>query len=46
MEDLIIALGWIGVFAPVSLGAVGSAIGCSVAGQSAVVRCWMSKVVT
>lgn len=35
MEDLIIALGWIGVFAPVALGAVGSAIGCSVAGQSA-----------
>ena len=35
MENLIIALGWIGVFAPVALGAVGSAIGCSVAGQSA-----------
>lgn len=35
MEDLIIALGWVGVFAPVALGAVGSAIGCSVAGQSA-----------
>jgi len=35
MEQLIIALGWIGVFAPVALGAVGSAIGCSVAGQAA-----------
>ena len=35
MEALIIALGWVGVFAPVALGAVGSAIGCSVAGQSA-----------
>ena len=35
MEDLILALGWIGVFAPVALGAVGSAIGCSVAGQAA-----------
>ncbi len=35
MEQLIIAMGWIGVFAPVALGAVGSAIGCSVAGQAA-----------
>ena len=35
MEALIIALGWVGVFSPVALGAVGSAIGCSVAGQSA-----------
>ncbi|WP_067581864.1 ATP synthase subunit C [Endozoicomonas ascidiicola] len=35
MEGLIIALGWVGVFAPVALGAVGSAIGCSVAGQAA-----------
>ncbi|MGY0217572.1 ATP synthase subunit C [Endozoicomonadaceae bacterium StTr2] len=35
MEDFIIALGWLGVFAPVALGAVGSAIGCSVAGQAA-----------
>ncbi|MDP0590095.1 MAG: ATP synthase subunit C [Candidatus Endonucleobacter bathymodioli] len=35
MEGLIITLGWIGIFAPVSLGAVGSSIGCSIAGQSA-----------
>ncbi len=35
MEQLIITLGWVGVFAPVALGAVGSAIGCSVAGQAA-----------
>ncbi|USE35687.1 MULTISPECIES: ATP synthase subunit C [unclassified Endozoicomonas] len=35
MDALIIALGWVGVFAPVALGAVGSAIGCSVAGQAA-----------
>ncbi len=35
MEALIIALGWVGVFSPVALGAVGSAIGCSVAGQAA-----------
>lgn len=35
MEGLILALGWVGVFSPVALGAVGSAIGCSVAGQAA-----------
>ncbi|KEI72730.1 ATP synthase subunit C [Endozoicomonas elysicola] len=35
MDALILALGWVGVFAPVALGAVGSAIGCSVAGQAA-----------
>lgn len=35
MEALIIALGWVGIFAPVALGAVGSSIGCSVAGQAA-----------
>lgn len=35
MDALIIALGWVGVFAPVALGAVGSSIGCSVAGQAA-----------
>ena len=35
MENLIMALGWVGIFSPVALGAVGSAIGCSVAGQAA-----------
>lgn len=35
MESLIMALGWIGVFAPVGLGAVGSSIGCAIAGQAA-----------
>ena len=35
MEPLILALGWIGIFAPVSLGAVGSIIGCARAGQAA-----------
>lgn len=36
MELLIITLGWIGVFAPVALGAIGSAVGCTRAGQAAV----------
>lgn len=36
MENTILALGWLGVFAPLALGAVGSVIGCSRAGQSAI----------
>lgn len=35
MEPLIIMLGWLGIFAPIALGAVGSIIGCSRAGQAA-----------
>ena len=36
MENMILALGWLGVFAPLALGAVGSIIGCSRAGQAAI----------
>ncbi|WP_317928664.1 ATP synthase subunit C [Halioxenophilus sp. WMMB6] len=35
MNELILGLGWFGVFAPVALGAIGSVLGCSVAGQAA-----------
>lgn len=35
MESIIFILGWIGIFAPTALGAMGSAIGCSKAGQAA-----------
>jgi len=35
MEPFIILLGWIGIFAPLALGAAGSMIGCSRAGQAA-----------
>jgi V/A-type H+-transporting ATPase subunit K len=35
MEQLIIALGWLGIFAPVALGAMGSCYGCAVAGRAA-----------
>jgi V/A-type H+-transporting ATPase subunit K len=35
MDTFMIALGWIGIFAPTALGAVGSIIGCSRAGQAA-----------
>lgn len=35
MEGYIITLGWIGVFAPLALGAIGSMVGCSRGGQAA-----------
>lgn len=35
MEPLILMLGWIGIFAPVALGAIGSIVGCARAGQAA-----------
>ncbi len=36
MSDFMLILGWVGLYAPVALGAVGSIIGCSVAGQAAI----------
>jgi len=36
MESVILTLGWLGVFAPLALGAIGSIIGCSRAGQAAI----------
>ena len=35
MDSLILVLGWAGIFAPLALGAVGSMIGCMIAGQAA-----------
>ncbi|MGN6135823.1 MAG: ATP synthase subunit C [Aureliella sp.] len=35
MDTLMIALGWVGIFAPTALGAIGSIIGCARAGQAA-----------
>lgn len=35
MDQIIIALGWIGIYAPVALGSIGSAYGCARAGQAA-----------
>ena len=35
MEFIGLALGWVGIFTPVALGAIGSIIGCSRAGQAA-----------
>jgi len=36
MNELILAMGWFGIFAPVALGAIGSVMGCAIAGQSAI----------
>lgn len=35
MDTFVLILGWIGAFAPVALGAIGSVIGCTRAGQAA-----------
>ena len=36
MNDLVLALGWAGLYAPMALGAIGSIIGCGIAGQAAI----------
>ena len=41
MNDFVIVLGWIGLYAPMALGAVGSIMGCAVAGQAAIGACWI-----
>jgi V/A-type H+-transporting ATPase subunit K len=35
MSDVLVGLAWLGVFAPVALGAIGSVIGCALGGQAA-----------
>ena len=35
MDSIISVMGWVGVFAPMALGAVGSIVGCARAGQAA-----------
>lgn len=35
MDAFVIALGWVGIFAPLALGAIGSIVGCARAGQAA-----------
>ncbi|MCL6285773.1 ATP synthase subunit C [Ruegeria sp. 2012CJ41-6] len=36
MTDFVIAMGWVGIFAPMALGTIASAIGCSIAGQASI----------
>ncbi|MDJ0609778.1 MAG: ATP synthase subunit C [Kiloniellales bacterium] len=36
MNEFILALGWVGIYSPMALGAVASAIGTAIAGQAAI----------
>lgn len=36
MNEFLLILGWIGLYAPMALGAIGSIMGCAVAGQAAI----------
>ncbi|WP_110648687.1 ATP synthase subunit C [Salinicola peritrichatus] len=35
MDQVILVLGWMGIYAPVALGTIASSIGCTLAGQAA-----------
>ena len=36
MNELVLALGWTGVYSPMALGAIGASIGCAIAGQAGI----------
>ena len=36
MDNFLLLFGWIGIFAPMALGAIGSIYGCAIAGQAAI----------
>jgi len=36
MSDMVLALGWAGIYGPMALGAIGSIMGCAIAGQAAI----------
>ncbi len=36
MNELVLALGWLGIYTPMALGAAASAVGCAIAGQAAI----------
>ena len=36
MSEFVLLFGWVGIFSPMALGAIGSAIGCSIAGMAGV----------
>jgi len=36
VNELIVALGWIGIYSPMALGAIGSSAGCSIAGMAGI----------
>lgn len=36
MNELVLALGWVGIYSPMAIGAIGSSIGCAIAGQAGI----------
>lgn len=36
MNELIVVLGWLGIYSPMALGAIASAIGCGISGQASI----------
>jgi len=36
VNEFVIALGWTGIFSPMAIGAIASAIGCAIAGQAGI----------
>ena len=36
MNEFALALGWIGIYSPMAIGAIGSSIGCAIAGQAGI----------
>ena len=36
MNEVALALGWVGIYAPMALGAIGSTIGCGISGQASI----------
>ncbi|MBT8128178.1 MAG: ATP synthase subunit C [Gammaproteobacteria bacterium] len=36
MNEIALALGWIGIYSPMAIGAIGSSIGCAIAGQAGI----------
>ncbi len=36
MNELVLTLGWIGIYSPMALGAIASSIGCAIAGQASI----------
>ena len=36
MNEFVLALGWTGIYSPMALGAIGSSIGCAIAGQAGI----------
>jgi V/A-type H+-transporting ATPase subunit K len=36
MNEIALALGWVGIYSPMAIGAIGSSIGCAIAGQASI----------